>query len=207
MEISSIVYLLISAVLLTLMPGPDIIFVITASITQGRKSGIFTSLGLCTGLLFHTTIAALGISLLIQSSPIAFSTLKYAGAIYLLYLAYIAFKERNEKISSAKNEDMNMKKYYLRGIIMNILNPKVSLFFLAFLPQFIPADMENTSMLMIGLGLLFIIQALIVFSSVSVLSGYIGERLLKSKKFPKVMTYVKISVYTILSLNLIFGLI
>jgi threonine/homoserine/homoserine lactone efflux protein len=207
MELSTFIYFITSSVLLTLMPGPDIIFVITASITQGRKSGIFTSLGLCTGLLFHTTIAALGISLLIQSSPLAFSILKYAGAAYLFYLAWISFKERNEAISGAELENMNMKKYYIRGIFMNILNPKVSIFFLAFLPQFVPQGVKNTSLFMIFLGAVFIIQAISVFTTVSVISGFIGENLLKSEKFPKIMAYVKITVYTILALNLIFEFI
>nr|HPR97483.1 LysE family translocator [Thermotogota bacterium] len=151
MTLTNTIYFLIASILLTLMPGPDIIFVITASITQGRKSGIFTSFGLCTGLLFHTTIAALGISLLIQSSPIAFSLLKYAGAAYLFYLAWVAFKERKEEISSEKLTHMDMRKYYIRGIFMNILNPKVSLFFLAFLPQFVPEGTGNTSFFMIFL--------------------------------------------------------
>jgi len=189
------------------MPGPDIIFVITMSMSQGRKAGISTALGLCTGLIGHTMIAALGISLLIQSSEIAFRVLKYAGAAYLLYLAFIAFKERNDLIGAVRSDTISFKKLYIRGIFMNLLNPKVSLFFLAFLPQFVPQNSQYSSLIMVFLGLLFIVQALAVFFSVSTLAGLIGEKLLENVRFSKFMAYLKIGVFTVLGLNLIFDII
>ncbi len=206
MESVNLFYFITSSVLLTLMPGPDIIFVITMSITQGRKSGISTALGLCTGLIFHTAVVSLGVSLLLQSSAVAFRILKYSGAAYLIYLAYLAFRERNETIGNGNSVSLNTKRLYFRGILMNILNPKVSIFFLAFLPQFVPQDTKNSSAVMAVLGFIFICQALIVFFSVSFLSGMLGEKLIENRRFSKSMAYLKIAVFILLGLNLILDI-
>lgn len=125
-----------ASVLLALAPGPDNIFVLTQSSLYGKRSGLSVMLGLCTGLVFHSFAVALGVAVIFEQSALAFSVLKLAGAGYLLYLAWLAFRASATEIQGKGNGEIRLLKLYGRGIIMNITNPKVSIFFLAFLPQF-----------------------------------------------------------------------
>lgn len=156
-EQSQLIYFIAASAALTLLPGPDILFVLTQSISQGKKAGVATASGLCTGVLVHTTAAALGISALIYESALAFEIVKYAGAAYLLYLAWRALKESEELISSAPVREADAFALYRRGIFMNVLNPKVAIFFLAFLPQFVNIDSGNVPMQMIFMGIIFMV--------------------------------------------------
>ncbi len=138
MEIGLILSFLGASVVLSLMPGPDNIFVLTESLTKGQRNGIAISFGLGLGVLIHTLAAATGLSIIVQKSAIAFSVIKYLGAIYLLYLAFRAFKEKKAELNfkSENNEKPKTLPYLVKkGFLMNVLNPKVSLFFIAFLPQ------------------------------------------------------------------------
>lgn len=174
-----------SAVLLALIPGPDNIFVLTQSISSGRKAGVFVALGLSTGLLFHTTAVALGVAQLFQTSPMAFTCLRLIGAAYLLYLAWRAFKSASTTAEiSVDQKIISSQKLYLRGVIMNITNPKVTLFFLAFLPQFIEPKNGSISLQIISLGLIFISATIFVFSSVALAAGRVGKAL---SKYPEAM--------------------
>ncbi len=125
-----------AAVLLALVPGPDNIFVLTQSALRGRSSGIVVMLGLCTDLIVHSVAVALGVAVIFQTSSVAFSILKFIGAGYLIYLAWQAFRAPAEEISGKSGTKIGHGQLYRRGIIMNITNPKVAIFFLAFLPQF-----------------------------------------------------------------------
>ncbi|MDD5351370.1 MAG: LysE family translocator, partial [Chthoniobacteraceae bacterium] len=123
---------------LTLAPGPDITFVITQGISRGRKAAIVSALGMCSGVSVHTTAAALGISAALYASAAAFTFLKFAGAAYLLYLAWKALREPvGPRLSAGKAEVQPAGILFRRGFMMNVVNPKVGLFFLAFLPQFV----------------------------------------------------------------------
>lgn len=126
----------LASMLLALTPGPDNIFVLTQSSLYGKRSGLVVMLGLCTGLVVHSFAVALGVAVIFEQSALAFSALKLAGAGYLLYLAWQAFRASATKIQGKGNGEIRLLKLYGRGIIMNITNPKVSIFFLAFLPQF-----------------------------------------------------------------------
>jgi len=195
-----------ASILLTLMPGPDIIFVVTQSVTQGKKSGIMIALGLCTGLIFHISAAALGLSLLIYNSEIAFTILKYIGAAYLIYLGILALVDRNKNSFDLDFKDKKeVKKLYSKGILMNILNPKVSLFFLAFMPQFIKTDQANISLQIIILGLIFIIQAILIFIAVSYLADKLASKLLKNMRASKVLNWIKSLIYLGIGIELILA--
>jgi threonine/homoserine/homoserine lactone efflux protein len=159
-----ILLFLISSLALTLMPGPDILFVINQSLGK-RKNGIITSLGLCTGLIFHTMFLAFGLSALIESNKSVIIFLKYFGTIYLFYLAFKEIKSEN-KVKTSLNS-----KLFLRGLYMNLINPKVLIFFIAYFPNFLFSDILKISYQFLLLGFVFIFQALFVFISVSLISN------------------------------------
>lgn len=189
-EDSNLLMFILSAILLSLSPGPDNIYVLTLGISKTKKAAVVTTLGLCSGLVIHTLAAALGISVIFQVSQIAFDVVKYIGAIYLLYIAYQIFKHRNDPISLEQTQnEVEYKKLYLRGFIMNILNPKVSIFFLAFLPQFVDTSSSNIPLQMIFLGLIFIIVAFIIFSIIGILGNILRQKVLAKKE---VFSYLNI---------------
>ncbi|MGA9290774.1 MAG: LysE family translocator [Anaerobacillus sp.] len=175
MDLSTLVSFLIAAVLLTLMPGPDNLFVLAQSISQNKQAGFATSLGLCSGLLIHITAAAVGISALLYQSSLAFSLVKYLGAAYLLYMAVQALREKESSSTFQNHQPYSYSSLYRKGIIMNILNPKVSLFFLALLPQFVDQNSGNPAIQMGLLGGVFIIQALLIFSAISFFAGKLSN--------------------------------
>ena len=154
----------ISSLTLTLMPGPDILFVLNQSLDK-KKNGIITSLGLCTGLIFHTMFLVFGLSALIESNNDIITFLKYFGTMYLFYLAYLEIKSENKV-----NTNLNSK-LFLRGLYMNLINPKVLIFFIAYFPNFLFSDTLKISNQFLLLGFVFIFQALLVFISVSLISN------------------------------------
>ena len=202
MEPSNLLYFLSAAVMLTILPGPDMLFVIAQSISLGKKAGISVALGLCTGLIFHTIAAAFGISIIIYNSDVAFMILKYLGVAYLIFLAFMALKESTINLNI--NWQINKIHLYRKGILMNLLNPKVLLFFLAFLPQFVDQSDGNVSLQMVSLGIIFIIQAIIIFSIVSVLASKISEKLITNKKFAKYLKWIKAAILLFIGISLIF---
>ena len=193
-----------TSVLLAIIPGPDNIFVLTQSIFQGKKSGLIIMLGLCTGLIFHTIAVILGVAVIFQTSIFAFTILKIIGAMYLLYLAWQIFKAGNQKIDTKNNNaNIDYKKLYYRGIIMNITNPKVSIFFLAFLPQFTNPNLGSIPLQMLLLGILFLIAALLVFSLIAIFSAKLGKVINKSDKSQKILNKLVSLVFVALAIKLI----
>lgn len=170
-----------AALLLAISPGPDNLFVLAQSLVGGRIAGFMITLGLCTGLLVHITAVALGVAALIKASGLAFTALKVAGAIYLLYLAWRAFCASGIGVSAARGGRLSLPQLYRRGIIMNVTNPKVTMFFLALLPQFIDPERAPVFFQSIILGFTFIIATILVFGSVALLAGRIGEWMEKSE--------------------------
>jgi len=178
--IDSITTFVIASILLGLSPGPDNIFVITQSALYGRKAGMLITIGLCTGLIAHTSAVAFGIAVIIQSSEMAFNALKIIGATYLLYLAWQAFRASSVNVN-IKNLRLTNSQLYRRGVIMNITNPKVSIFFLAFLPQFTEPTNGPIAQQVFILGAVFILVTLFVFGSIALLAGTLGHWLTQSK--------------------------
>lgn len=204
LSLSTITAFFTASLFLALTPGPDNIFVLTQSMQNGRKSGFIITIGLCTGLLFHTSLAAFGIAAILKASPTAFNLLKYAGAAYLLYLAFLSFKAPAKGKNIENNEPIKISHLYRRGIIMNITNPKVTLFFLAFLPQFTNEKNGEIWMQMIFLGSIFILATMLIFGLISQLSGFIGEKLFKSPTANFLLDKISAFVFVALALNLIF---
>ena len=205
MEIQLLLSFLGASILLTLMPGPDNIFVLTESLTKGKRTGIAISLGLSVGILIHTTAAATGISIIIQQSAIAFSIIKYFGAAYLFYLAILAVKDKKPTIDLISGESQEKEQKFIKlmrkGFFMNVLNPKVSLFFIAFLPQFITSSGTNVTLQMLILGFIFMIQSTLLFSLLAILSGKF-TKYLNSSKFWKITKWSKVGVLNLLAITL-----
>ena len=189
-ELSNLILFIGASFILCLVPGPDNIYVLTQGMTKSKKAAVVTTLGLTTGLVIHTTAAALGISVIFKTSEIAFDIVKYAGACYLLYIAYQAYKYRDEPLDlSVQNSSIELRKLYIKGFIMNILNPKVSIFFLAFLPQFVSPSSGSVTLQMISLGLIFMVMTIVVFSSIGIAGNLLSSKLLEQ---PSIVKYMNI---------------
>jgi threonine/homoserine/homoserine lactone efflux protein len=193
---------LMASVLLALAPGPDNIFVLTQSALYGRASGLFVTLGLCTGLIVHTTAVAFGVAVIFKASALAFTLLKTLGACYLLYLAWLAFKARPAGLTAKQGIGLSSGRLYRRGIIMNVTNPKVSIFFLAFLPQFADPSRGSLPFQLVILGGVFIIATILVFGSIALLAGAIGQWFNRSGKAPLIMNRLAGTVFVALALKL-----
>lgn len=179
-----------ASLLLALAPGPDNIFVLTQSALRGAFAGFVITLGLCTGLLVHTSAVAFGVAAIFKTSALAFAVLKYIGAGYLLYMAWKAFRSSPTDLAAETHGERALSLLYQRGIIMNITNPKVSIFFLAFLPQFADPNRGALIWQIFLLGLVFIFAAILIFGMVCMLAGTIGERLRRSPRTQVIISRV-----------------
>jgi len=198
----SLITFAIASILLALVPGPDNIFVLTQSALFGRKSGIFITLGLCTGLLVHTSAVALGIAALFLVSQTAFNVLKLIGASYLLYLAWNAFRAKAHNVDGGTVNMPGPGALYRQGVIMNLSNPKIAIFFLAFLPQFANPVADNITAQLFLLGIIFIIISLIVFILIASLAGLISQWLKHSGKAQVLLNRIAGFVFITLALRL-----
>lgn len=188
-----ILLFLISSLVLTLMPGPDILFVINQSLAN-KKSGFIISIGLCSGLVIHTLILVFGLSVIIESNKDLVLYLKYFGALYLFYLAYVELRTKDKLVHKKTNKNL-----FLRGLYMNLINPKVFFFFIAYFPNFLFSDTISVSFQFLILGIIFIIQALVIFFIVSVASNKITA-LLKVDTNSRSIVYLKSFVFIIIGL-------
>jgi threonine/homoserine/homoserine lactone efflux protein len=202
LPIQTLVTFFTASVILALVPGPDNIFVLTQSALHGKTSGLWVTLGLCTGLIVHTTAVALGVAVIFQVSAVAFILLKIVGVCYLLYLAWNAFRASATQIKPGDNRGILFSRLYRRGIIMNVTNPKVSIFFLAFLPQFADPGQGSLTLQIILLGFIFILATVLIFGSVALLAGAIGDWLNTSKRAQLVLNRVAGVVFLGLALKL-----
>lgn len=168
---------LVASALLTIAPGPDIVYVLTRGVSQGRKAGFAAALGFATGCLFHTALAALGVAALIRSSELAFNAVRWAGAAYLVWIGIQALRHRARYSLAGGGDARALLVIYRQSVIGNALNPKVTLFFLSFLPQFVDARAGGVEWQMALLGLVFMAQTVVIFGAVAFFSGWIGERL------------------------------
>jgi threonine/homoserine/homoserine lactone efflux protein len=168
---------LVASALLTIAPGPDIVYVLTRGISQGRQAGFAAALGFATGCIFHTLAAALGVAALIRSSDLAFDAVRYAGAAYLVWIGIQALRHRSSFSLAGGEGARALLAIYRQSVIGNILNPKVTLFFLSFLPQFVNVQAGGVGWQMALLGGMFMAQTVVIFGAVAFFSGWIGERL------------------------------
>ncbi|MBV5302611.1 MAG: LysE family translocator [Chlorobium sp.] len=179
-----------TSVILALSPGPDNLFVMAQSAQNGRSAGISVTLGLASGLMVHTLAVAVGLAAVVHSSAVAFSILKYIGAAYLLYLAWQAFRASTVTGQQEQVPVLSRVNLYRRGIIMNLTNPKVSLFFMAFLPQFANPRYGSMTAQFVQLGAVFIMATLLVFILISFLAGGFGDKFRNSSLAQKTVNRI-----------------
>ena len=203
LSIETIIAFVTASVVLSLVPGPDNLFVMSHSALKGWRIGFYITLGLCTGLIGHTFLVAIGVSVIFQTSAIAFNGLKVIGACYLLYLAWLSIQNKELNLGGTNKNSTN-RSYYFTGVIMNLTNPKVALFFLVFLPQFVNTGNDNVTIQIFLLGLLFILSALCVFTSIAYLASFLENFLKKSKTVNKNLNILAALIYFALAINLFF---
>ena len=196
----------IASFLLALAPGPDNFFVLTFSAKYGKTLGLFTVLGLVSGCLVHTTLVAFGVSTLIINNDFLFSLLMYVGALYLLFIAFKVYKSDNSiKELDQANNQIGKFKVFVNGFLMNILNPKVLAFFLAFFPTFIFSESINPLIQFYILGGIFMIITLIVFSSIAIFSSLIYRNFKKYRFYTDLLKWLNIIVLISIAIIILFS--
>ena len=206
MDFNVLLSFVIATSVLAISPGPDNIYVLMQSLVHGKKFGIATVCGLMTGCLVHTTLVAFGVSALIRANDSLFFIIKLFGALYLFYLAYEVFKSNSElSIDNTDIPNKTTSQLFKQGFVMNVLNPKVSIFFLAFFPGFLFSDTLSTISQFYILGLLFMLVSFIIFGGIAILSGLISDYITKNKntglvlKWLQIVVFVGIAVFILLS--------
>ncbi|WP_282049624.1 LysE family translocator [Maribacter aquivivus] len=196
----------VATFVLSLSPGPDNIFVLIQSISNGKKQGLAVVAGLMSGCLVHTTLLAFGVSAVIKNNPTIFTGIKVFGAAYLLYLAIMVYKGGDAiAIEGESKNKKSLGALYKQGFIMNVLNPKVIIFFLAFFPGFLFSDSLSTVLQFYTLGFLFIMVSSVVFSGIAILSGQISKFLKTKKRTGFILKWVQIIVFIGIAIYLFLG--
>jgi threonine/homoserine/homoserine lactone efflux protein len=207
MDLNSFLTFLIAALTLTLLPGPDNMYVITESLSRGFKRGFSLSLGLASGVMVHTILTASGLAILIKEWPALSWFIRLAGAAYLLYLAYRAWQEKPQSFQWKNPQDSSPKAFwasYKKGLLMNILNPKVTLFFLALLPQFISENSPWSPFYqMLLMGVTFMLQGALIFSLMAALASYFGS-FLQRPAFWAWSRILQIVILGLIALSILF---
>ncbi|WP_250629686.1 LysE family translocator [Aureibaculum algae] len=192
--------------LLAIAPGPDNIYVLITSISDGVKYGLATVFGLISGCIIHTTLVALGVSAVIKDNENLFLALKIFGASYLVFLAYKVYKSSsNINLTTDIKVEKSMFQLFKRGFIMNVLNPKVSIFFLAFFPSFLFSNELSTVIQFFILGFIFMAVSLIVFSVIAILSGQIAKGLKQNKNMSMFLKWLQIIVFVGIAIFILFS--
>jgi threonine/homoserine/homoserine lactone efflux protein len=192
---SSLGVFVVAALALLLVPGPAVLYVVARSIHQGRRAGLASVLGIHVGTLVHIAAATVGLSALVVSSAVAFTAVKIAGAVYLVGLGLWTLFSRRAEPEVALGGERNLRRAFAQGIVVNVLNPKTALFFLAFLPQFVDVDAAHPALQIAFLGLLFAALGLVTDSIWALAAGTAGGVLRRSRRFVRVQRYVTGSVY------------
>jgi len=206
LDTNIILSFILATALLAFSPGPDNIFVLIQSITNGVKYGIATVFGLISGCLVHTSIVAFGAAAIINENEVIFFSLKLFGAGYLIYLAYKVFKAKSQiSFSSQKELKRNPQQLFIQGFFMNVLNPKVSIFFLAFFPSFLFSDSITMVHQFFILGFIFMGVSLIVFSLIAILAGTISNYLKHNSRVDLILKWVQIFVFIGIAIFILFS--
>lgn len=187
------------------VPGPSVIYIVTRSITQGRMAGIVSLLGVALGATAHIAAAALGLSALLVRSVVAFNVLKYAGAAYLVYVGIGKLFERDEIDATGPLPAQPLTRIFRQGVVVNLLNPKTALFFLAFLPQFVDVDRGSVPLQMMVLGSIFILLGILSDGTYALVASQLGDLLRRKRSFARRQRLLSACIYIGLGLTAAFS--
>lgn len=186
---------LVTAFVILITPGPAVLYIIARSVDQGRMAGIVSTLGVGLGTTFHVVAAALGMSALLAASATAFSVLKYLGAAYLVYLGIRKLMERDSSGLRLAREAESLDRIFWQGVVVNVLNPKTALFFLAFLPQFVDVSRGHVTLQMLVLGVLFVVMGMLSDGTWAIVAGGAARWLRNHLGFLRLQRYFSGSVF------------
>ncbi|KKZ99372.1 hypothetical protein B4147_3956 [Bacillus wiedmannii] len=193
---------LLTGILLNLIPGADTMYIVGRSISQGRKAGVYSVFGIITGSLVHTLLVAFGLSIILTKSMVLFNTIKVIGVIYLVYLGMKMILDKTNVAFQASSNKLNIRKIYLQGLLTSLTNPKVSLFFIAFLPQFIDTKASGP-MPFIILGITFTVTGLLWCLFVAFFSSYVTKKLRGNQKVGMILNKVTGIIFIGMGLKLL----
>jgi len=203
-EIQSLYIFVIAALIMLITPGPAVLYIVARSIEQGRMAGIISALGVALGGLCHVLFAALGLSIILVQSAVAFTLVKYLGAAYLIYLAVMKIIQKDGPLKNRKIEKKKLFRIFIQGFVVNILNPKTAIFFMAFLPQFVNPYHGSLTQQIIYLGLIFIVLAILSDSAYALLAGSLRKLFTSTKVILFVNRYIPSAIYLALGIGTLF---
>ena len=192
-----------ACIALIITPGPDVLYVLTRGIADGRWAGIMSAAGITSGILVHTLAVSLGLAVLLKTSTYAFWALKIGGGLYIIYLGRQMLKNTEAFALNGLQQTYGLKKCFLQGLLCNVLNPKVALFFVAFLPQFARMDSPRHGLYLIGLGLIYYLLSFIIMVSFGFFAGTIGSWLNEFKQAAGKIRFASGTILVLLGLSLL----
>jgi threonine/homoserine/homoserine lactone efflux protein len=204
-EPAALMVFLTAVVAICITPGPDMLYILANSLTRGPRAGFAAACGMAAGMVCHTAAAALGLSALLAAVPLAFEIVRYAGAAYLLWLAVKSVREPPLRAHVPVRPPAPLGRVFRQGLVTNLLNPKIALFYLAFLPQFVEPAAGSPAGQLFLLGFLFVLIGLVIDSAVGVLSGHLGLRLVRSARALAVLRWLPGAVFAGLAVRLVLA--
>lgn len=203
-DIVSFQLFLITVLIICITPGIDMMFILNRSISQGRDAGIYSALGVSVGAVVHTILSGLGLSVILQTSVVLFIIIKVVGAVYLIYLGIQMFISKQSSISIKKTVYQSRRKLFVQGVITNVTNPKVALFFISFIPQFISVDNQYGPIPFLILGSIFAVMGAITSFIIAIFSSSLTTKLRDNIVAEKIINKISGAVFVILGISL-FG--
>lgn len=203
-DIVSFQLFLITVLIICITPGIDMMFILNRSISQGRDAGIYSALGVSVGAVVHTILSGLGLSVILQTSVVLFTIIKVVGAVYLIYLGIQMFISKQSSISIKKTVYQSRRKLFVQGVITNVTNPKVALFFISFIPQFISVDNQYGPIPFLILGSIFAVMGAITSFIIAIFSSSLTTKLRDDIVAEKIINKISGAVFVILGISL-FG--
>ncbi|MDI1462548.1 LysE family translocator [Catellatospora sp. KI3] len=196
---------LVAVLVICLTPGPDMLYILATSISQGVRAGLVASVGMSLGMLVHTALVAAGLAAAMAAVPVLYDVVRYAGAAYLLYIGIRSWRESAGATEVELRPVLPLRTVLWRATVTNLLNPKIVLFYLAFLPQFVAPDRGRTGLQLLVLGLLFVLVGLLVDAVIAVASGRLGQWLQRRRPISGILNRIAAAVFVALAVRLVFA--
>ncbi|GCE31747.1 RhtB family transporter [Dictyobacter alpinus] len=203
--LTNIFLLFIATILICIVPGPDMLYILARSTSQGRSAGVVSCVGIASGGVIQTTAVALGLSGLFLVVPFAYDVIKYAGAVYLVYLGIRTILSRKELLAASTGQKKGFAPVFFQGMATTLLNPKIAFFYLAFLPQFVNQSQGHVPVQLLILGLIFNITSLAIDTSIAVLASFLGLWLKGHAGAQKLISWLTGGVFVGLGIRLAFS--